>query len=83
MYVCICKAVTDKAIRAAVLEGTRTLDGLHKELGCSGQCGRCEPHVLEIRDEVIQQQTAQGLAASPSTLPGFSSSPYQVANAGS
>ena len=50
MYVCICKGVTDTAIRAAVQEGTTTISGLRKRLGCTGQCGKCKQQVREIRN---------------------------------
>jgi bacterioferritin-associated ferredoxin len=41
MYVCICNAVTDKMIRAAVAEGATTLADLNRMTGCSGCCGSC------------------------------------------
>jgi bacterioferritin-associated ferredoxin len=50
MYVCICKGVTDSAIRAAVQEGTTTISGLRKRLGCTGQCGKCKQQVRQIRN---------------------------------
>lgn len=53
MYVCICKAVTDSAIREAVQEGTTTVSGLREQLGCTGQCGKCKQQVRELRDEVL------------------------------
>jgi bacterioferritin-associated ferredoxin len=58
MYVCICKAVTDREIRNAVAEGQRTMRGLRKQLGCTGQCGKCAPQVRAIRDEVVSDQCA-------------------------
>ena len=53
MYVCICKAVTDGQIRAAVEDGITTMSGLKRSLGCSGQCGKCARHVKLVRDEVL------------------------------
>jgi bacterioferritin-associated ferredoxin len=61
MYICICKAVTDREIRCAVAEGARTVRALRKQLGCTGQCGKCKPQVCEIRDEVLAEQGAAGL----------------------
>ncbi len=55
MYICVCKAITDKQLRVAVLEGARTTQSLRKKLGCINQCGKCEQHVCEIRDEVISR----------------------------
>jgi len=53
MYVCICKAVTDREIREAVQEGATTVRSLRKQLGCTGQCGKCKQQVREIRDETL------------------------------
>jgi bacterioferritin-associated ferredoxin len=53
MYVCICKAVTDSQIRAAVEGGVTSMSGLRQSLGCSGQCGKCARHVKQVRDEVL------------------------------
>ena len=63
MYVCLCKAVTERDIRNAVAEGTRTLHGLRKQLGCSGQCGKCKPQVRAILDEAISQQCTLAMPA--------------------
>jgi len=56
MYVCICRAVTDREIRNAVEAGTRTVRGLRKQLGCAGQCGKCARQVREIMDEVVADE---------------------------
>ena len=63
MYVCICKAVTEREIRCAVEDGARTVRALRKELGCTGQCGKCKPQVKEIRDDVLAQQVEVPLSA--------------------
>ena len=41
MYICVCAAVSDKAIRAAVAEGANTLDDLRIDLGVAMNCGSC------------------------------------------
>ena len=61
MYVCICKGVTDREIRSAVADGVHTVRGLRKELGCTGQCGKCKSQVREIRDEVLAGQCDMAL----------------------
>ena len=53
MYVCVCRAITDKQLRVAVKEGANTTESLRNKLGCINQCGKCEQQVCEIRDEVI------------------------------
>lgn len=41
MYVCVCKAVTDRQIREAAHRGARNLRDLARELGVTSDCGRC------------------------------------------
>ncbi|NCF44950.1 MAG: (2Fe-2S)-binding protein [Proteobacteria bacterium] len=41
MYICLCKAVTDHDIEAAVAAGARSLEQVQRELGVSTGCGRC------------------------------------------
>jgi bacterioferritin-associated ferredoxin len=41
MYVCVCKAVTEGNIRAAMQAGCHTLAQLKRELGVASECGRC------------------------------------------
>ena len=55
MYVCICHAVTDKAIRNSAAEGVRTMRQLRQETGCSGSCGQCAPMAKQILDTAQPQ----------------------------
>lgn len=41
MYVCVCNAISDKAIKAAVANGARTLADLQSQLGVATSCGCC------------------------------------------
>ena len=41
MYICVCKAVTENDIAAAVGNGVRTMRELRLATQCSSQCGRC------------------------------------------
>jgi len=41
MYVCVCNAVTERHIVAAVREGAKTLRQLRQDLGVTAECGRC------------------------------------------
>ncbi len=41
MYVCICKAVSDRQIRQAVQDGARTVADLQAALHVSTGCGCC------------------------------------------
>ena len=41
MYVCVCNAVTDSQIIAAVDAGHGSLKALRQHLGVAAECGRC------------------------------------------
>jgi bacterioferritin-associated ferredoxin len=43
MIVCICKAVSDRHIRAAVRDGATCMRDLTRELGVGTCCGKCVP----------------------------------------
>ena len=55
MYVCVCKAITDKELRLAIEEGAKTTQSLREKLGCINQWGMCEQQVCEIRDQVVNK----------------------------
>ncbi|CAM3609862.1 (2Fe-2S)-binding protein [Bordetella sputigena] len=47
MYVCVCNAITERQVRAAVDEGAATLDDLQFELGVATCCGTCAATAVE------------------------------------
>jgi bacterioferritin-associated ferredoxin len=51
MYVCVCNAVTDRAIREAAAEGVSSLDELARRTGCGNCCGSCTDVAAEILAE--------------------------------
>ena len=51
MYVCICKAVTDKQIRKAAARGADNLYELREALGVASGCGSCADHAQQILDQ--------------------------------
>lgn len=53
MYICICNAVTDSAIKAAVRDGVRSMSDLSLKTGCSTQCGRCVGRAREVMNEAL------------------------------
>ena len=64
MYVCICKAVTDKQIREAVDQGVSTLGGLRVRLGVARHCGTCATTAEQLIEESLERCSGQ-LAAAP------------------
>ena len=56
MYICVCKAVTDRQIRHAVVErGTTSLGCLARETGACTQCGQCARAAQEILQECLAE----------------------------
>ena len=45
MYVCICYAVPDSAIRACIARGARTVDEVGDACNAGTGCGSCHDHI--------------------------------------
>jgi len=58
MYVCLCKGVSDKAIRQAVAEGARNWRDVREQTGCATQCGKCACMGKTIARDAMEQDTA-------------------------
>ncbi|GGP78215.1 MULTISPECIES: bacterioferritin-associated ferredoxin [Shewanella] len=52
MYVCLCHAITDSQIKAAVSLGDSSLADVKKRLGVADQCGKC----ARMANQIIQTQ---------------------------
>jgi bacterioferritin-associated ferredoxin len=50
MYVCICEAVTEDAVRAEIAAGARSVGDLAERTGASTNCGSCLEHLQELLD---------------------------------
>jgi bacterioferritin-associated ferredoxin len=48
MYICICKAVTDRQIREAIGQGACTRKQLRECLSVGRDCGKCNSEVREL-----------------------------------
>ncbi|WP_419569462.1 bacterioferritin-associated ferredoxin [Rheinheimera sp.] len=58
MYVCLCKAVTDKAIRQQVAEGATSMREIRKQLGVGSQCGQCVCEANQVFSEALSKYAA-------------------------
>lgn len=47
MFICVCNAITERQVQAAVAAGASTMTDLQGELGVATCCGRCEDTALE------------------------------------
>ena len=59
MYICICKGVTDTAIREAVCQGAKRVKDLKACLGVSTQCGICAAYAQEVLEQELLEQGIQ------------------------
>lgn len=48
MYICICNAVTEKAVRECARNGACSVEDLSFELGVGSGCGRCRDCANEL-----------------------------------
>ncbi|MCB1907810.1 MAG: (2Fe-2S)-binding protein [Rhodocyclaceae bacterium] len=58
MYVCVCRAVTDRQVRQAVAQGARSLRDLRRQLGIIEECGRCAGCARQCLDSAAPPPTA-------------------------
>ena len=52
MYVCICNAINERAVKDAVYAGASKVADIYRHNGCAPRCGQCIPamrQALEIR----------------------------------
>lgn len=66
MYVCICHALNDKKVKAALDQGATTPASVFRHHNCQVQCGKCVPTMRSMASEhraVMAQQAA--IAATP------------------
>lgn len=63
MYVCVCHAVTDRAIREAVETGAESLYDLQTRLPVGSCCGRCEDTARQLVDDLVAERRASTRAA--------------------
>jgi bacterioferritin-associated ferredoxin len=48
MYICACKAVTDRTVSAAMAAGARSVDDVTRRCGAGEECGGCLPLLQEL-----------------------------------
>jgi len=59
MYVCICNAVNEKAIRKAVADGITKWKDLCKSLNVATQCGTCAIDAKAFFEQVLAEKLAE------------------------
>jgi bacterioferritin-associated ferredoxin len=67
MYICICKAVSDKAIRQEIAAGASSMRELRQCLGVGSQCGQCVPAAQQLLARELSRELACASASAPRT----------------
>jgi bacterioferritin-associated ferredoxin len=62
VYVCVCNAVTDRAIREVLDRGAESLFDVQCRLPVASCCGRCEETASQIVDEHLRQRSRKDAA---------------------
>jgi bacterioferritin-associated ferredoxin len=61
MFVCSCRAVSDRTVAAVIASGARTVEEIARRCGAGAQCGGCWPELerllAEQRDRDVQRDT--------------------------
>jgi bacterioferritin-associated ferredoxin len=63
MYVCVCKAVTDRQVTQAISQGACNLRELMQCTGAGGVCGKCAASLKALLNENTQNREMQAHAA--------------------
>jgi bacterioferritin-associated ferredoxin len=63
MFVCVCRAVSDKTIRQAVNDGACSMRALCRETGIISQCGKCAAMAQQVLKDALQEMPAEAKVA--------------------
>ena len=56
MYICVCRAVTERRIVGAVAGGATSLKDLREATGLGTGCGKCVPQGYQLLRETLAQR---------------------------
>ncbi|ATB36604.1 hypothetical protein CYFUS_002019 [Cystobacter fuscus] len=59
MIVCLCRAVSDRTIRARISEGAHTVEELGSACGAGTGCGGCHDQLSQLIGEARQSNTVR------------------------
>ena len=54
MYVCVCLAITDKQVQAAIESGALTREDVTRACKAGGDCGACHGMIREMIEDHIE-----------------------------
>lgn len=69
MYVCICHALNDKKVKAALDNGASNPASVFRHHNCQVQCGKCVPMMRSMASEHRAASVQQAAIAATATVP--------------
>ena len=60
MYVCSCRAVTDRTVDATIAAGAGSIEAVADMCGAGSRCGGCWPELQRLIDERPEPSAAPG-----------------------
>ncbi len=81
MYVCVCFAVTESEIRAAIEAGATTREVVTKHCRAGGDCGSCHGMIEQMIEDHLEDQLAAQQPTITACPPAVSSGERLVASA--
>lgn len=64
MYVCVCRGITDRDIRKAMMDGATSVDDIEQRLGAGTGCGGCRDYTRRLLEDSRFRTTVEQLATS-------------------
>ena len=64
MIVCVCRAVSDRVIRAAVVAGASTVSEVSRACRAGSCCGACRPAIAQLIKDISPRHSASASEAS-------------------
>jgi bacterioferritin-associated ferredoxin len=64
MFICSCKAVTDRTIKATLAAGARCPEAVSEMCGAGSMCGGCRPAIRKLIEGTVDVRTTDDRATS-------------------
>lgn len=68
MYVCVCLAVTESEVRAAIASGATTRDVVTRHCRAGGDCGACHGMIEQLIEDHLEGEI-EGARRAPAACP--------------
>ncbi len=56
MYICVCRAVSERRVPSAIAGGATTLKDLRERTGLGTGCGKCVPQAYQFLRDTLEQR---------------------------